>query len=247
MVDAQASYPGYVLVKMVMNDDTWYVVRNTRGCTGFVGPRIQAGAPDRRRSGKDGRGSQSAPDGGFRRGGQRADHVRPSGRLYGRCRGDQHRDLQSEAQGQHVRPGDPPQRWISPRSSGCNKPRKQTNHHQGKTACGSYRARRTKACSWEVRRQRAATHHRFFGGAFYHGTESNWLHQAAKSRPARQPRLLPVGPALGQKGVNIMAFTKEFNDERTKNQMGYIIPRRHHPCMLTVPLALSPRLPRLLF
>ena len=31
-------FPGYVLVKMVMNDDTWYVVRNTRGCTGFVGP-----------------------------------------------------------------------------------------------------------------------------------------------------------------------------------------------------------------
>ena len=29
---------GYVLVKMVMNDDTWYVVRNTRGVTGFVGP-----------------------------------------------------------------------------------------------------------------------------------------------------------------------------------------------------------------
>ena len=31
-------YPGYVFVKMVMNDDTWYVVRNTRGVTGFVGP-----------------------------------------------------------------------------------------------------------------------------------------------------------------------------------------------------------------
>ncbi len=31
-------FPGYVLVKMVMNDDTWYVVRNSRGCTGFVGP-----------------------------------------------------------------------------------------------------------------------------------------------------------------------------------------------------------------
>ena len=31
-------YPGYVLVNMVMNDDTWYVVRNTRGVTGFVGP-----------------------------------------------------------------------------------------------------------------------------------------------------------------------------------------------------------------
>ncbi len=31
-------YPGYVLINMEMNDDTWYVVRNTRGVTGFVGP-----------------------------------------------------------------------------------------------------------------------------------------------------------------------------------------------------------------
>ncbi len=31
-------FPGYVLLKMVMNDDTWYVVRNTRGVTSFVGP-----------------------------------------------------------------------------------------------------------------------------------------------------------------------------------------------------------------
>lgn len=31
-------FPGYVLVKMVLTDDSWYVVRNTRGCTGFVGP-----------------------------------------------------------------------------------------------------------------------------------------------------------------------------------------------------------------
>ncbi|MCR5793696.1 MAG: transcription termination/antitermination protein NusG [Lachnospiraceae bacterium] len=31
-------FPAYVLINMVMNDDTWYVVRNTRGVTGFVGP-----------------------------------------------------------------------------------------------------------------------------------------------------------------------------------------------------------------
>ena len=31
-------FPGYVLINMVMNDDTWYVVRNTRFVTGFVGP-----------------------------------------------------------------------------------------------------------------------------------------------------------------------------------------------------------------
>ena len=30
--------PGYVLVKMVLNDESWYIVRNIRGCTGFVGP-----------------------------------------------------------------------------------------------------------------------------------------------------------------------------------------------------------------
>src|SRR5699024_3383864 len=43
-------------------------------------------------------------------------------------------------------------------------------------------------------------------------------HTAGKAPPAP-----PVGTAMGQKGVNIMSFTKEFN-ERTKNQMGMIIP-----------------------
>lgn len=31
-------FPGYVMVKMFLTDDSWYVVRNTRGVTGFVGP-----------------------------------------------------------------------------------------------------------------------------------------------------------------------------------------------------------------
>ena len=35
-VSEKKLFPGYVLINMVMNDDTWYVVRNTRGVTGFV-------------------------------------------------------------------------------------------------------------------------------------------------------------------------------------------------------------------
>ena len=31
-------FPAYVLVQMILNDDTWYIVRNARGVTGFVGP-----------------------------------------------------------------------------------------------------------------------------------------------------------------------------------------------------------------
>ncbi len=31
-------FPGYVMVKMIVTDESWYVVRNVHGCTGFVGP-----------------------------------------------------------------------------------------------------------------------------------------------------------------------------------------------------------------
>ena len=37
-VSDKKMFPGYVLINMYMNDETWYVVRNTRGVTGFVGP-----------------------------------------------------------------------------------------------------------------------------------------------------------------------------------------------------------------
>lgn len=38
-------YPGYVFVKMVMNDEMWYRVRNIRGVTGFVGPTGKEAVP----------------------------------------------------------------------------------------------------------------------------------------------------------------------------------------------------------
>ncbi|NLL72405.1 MAG: transcription termination/antitermination factor NusG [Clostridiales bacterium] len=38
-------FPGYVLIHMLMNDDVWYVIRNTRGVTGFVGPDSKQPVP----------------------------------------------------------------------------------------------------------------------------------------------------------------------------------------------------------
>ena len=38
-------FPGYVLVRMIMNEDTWYIVRNTRGVTGFVGMKASDPTP----------------------------------------------------------------------------------------------------------------------------------------------------------------------------------------------------------
>lgn len=37
-ISMKKKFPGYVLIKMFMSDESWYVVRNTRGVTGFVGP-----------------------------------------------------------------------------------------------------------------------------------------------------------------------------------------------------------------
>ena len=43
-VENRKLHPGYVLVKMIMTDETWYLVRNTRGCTGFLGQDKSGGS-----------------------------------------------------------------------------------------------------------------------------------------------------------------------------------------------------------
>ena len=124
-------FPGYVLVKMIMNDDTWYVVRNTRGCTGFVGPASKPVAPFPRGSGEDGRGEGSAAGRGLQGRRQCADHCRLWKALWALWR-PSIRELRNSSSGQHVRPGDPRRGGYCPGRAAV------TNRHkpvyQGKTA-----------------------------------------------------------------------------------------------------------------
>ena len=138
------TYPGYVLVKMVVTDDSWYVVRNTRGCTGFVGPA-----------------SEPTP--------LSDDEVK---QLFGI-------DVSSV----------------------------QVNFKEG----DSVRISGTAMDGFIGIVQSINLDEKIVG---YIKLQI----AAGKATPAP-----PVGPALGQHGVNIMAFTKEFN-ERTKNDIGMIIP-----------------------
>ncbi len=124
-------FPGYVLVKMVMNDDTWYVVRNTRGCTGFVGPAskpVPLTAEEVEKMGVEKRSTAHRRFQSWRHG---ADHRWPPGRLYGPCGGHRYRELQSQAQGQHVWPRDA--RGSGHRAGRAAVTNRQTVY-QGKTA-----------------------------------------------------------------------------------------------------------------
>ena len=97
-------FPGYVLIKMVMTDDTWHLVRNVRGVTGFVGSAnkpiplteeevLAMGMEARdRRQVQCGRPCQH--------------HGRPAGKLYRRCGGDRAREEPGERDGLHVRTRD---------------------------------------------------------------------------------------------------------------------------------------------
>ena len=99
-------FPGYVLVKMVMTDDTWHLVRNIRGATGFVGSGNKAIPPDGRGDRRPGRGK--ARGGGRLSGGrQRQNHRRCSGVLPGHGRGDRPGPQQGPGGGLHVRPRNP--------------------------------------------------------------------------------------------------------------------------------------------
>ena len=115
-------FPGYLLVRCNLDDDSWYVVRNTPGVTGFVGQGAKPSPLPRRDVEAF---LQVKPEGEepTRKGKPRHEYepgetVRvkegPVRRLLGRDRGDQRGSAQGEGAGQHLRPRDPRRARVLP-------------------------------------------------------------------------------------------------------------------------------------
>ena len=116
-------FPGYLLVRMSLDDDSWYVVRNTPGVTGFVGERRQANAalaqgsrvhPRRRQARGPGRREEGPAALRVRRGEQVRVRHRPVRRLQRRDQRDRRRPVEAQGARQHLRPGDPGRARVRP-------------------------------------------------------------------------------------------------------------------------------------
>ena len=179
-------FPGYVLVKMVMNDDTWYVVRNTRGCTGFVGPAskpVPLTAEEVEKMGVEKAAPLSVD---FAVG----DTVQiTAGPLEGFMGLVEEIDTESFKVKLKVNMfGRETPRRGGDRSGRAAVTNRQVPFTKVRPQCGSYRACAACTRSWEAQRHCAATHHRFLE------VHLSWHRKllatlSCRSRPARRLRL----------------------------------------------------------
>ena len=212
--------PGYILVRMELNDQSWGAVRNTPGVTGFVGatskpspltidevvkfllPRTEAAKPAAAgRAGASDRGRCGFGQ-GHRRGrlrGRRVGHR--DGRPVRDAAGDDQRGQRRRAEGQgpgfDLRSGDPGRARLLPGLQDLtSRPRQAGPRHAATTRRKSEMPPKKRKLSAIVKLQI----------------------KAGAATPAP-----PVGPALGQHGVNIMEFCKAYN-AATESQRGDIVP-----------------------
>ena len=194
-------FPGYILVRCHMSDESWYCIRNTPGVTGFVGQsdRGQKPTPLGRR---DVRNFLSVKGGGSRRAGrtrqaearlrggrERARQGRPVRRLPRHDRRDQRRPHEAQGAGQHLRPRDPRRDGLQPGRQALTGRSPQPQREQQRPM-----AKKKVAAIVKIQIP------------------------AGKATPAP-----PVGTALGPHGIAIMDFVKAYN-AATESQVGTVVP-----------------------
>ena len=197
-------FPGYLLVKMEYDNDSWYVVRNTPGVTGFVSAGTgQKPTPlSRREIEKILVVKKEEHKPAVRLGFEEGDVVRiivgPLRRLQRHDLGDQRRPGQAQGAGQHLRPGDAGRAVLRPSGEGLTHPLRREARSTGR---------------WNRRRRRENMAPKKKVLAVV-----TLQIKAAAATPAP-----PVGTALGQHGVNIMDFVNQYN-AATQQYAGQVIP-----------------------
>ena len=188
-------FPGYVLVEMIVDDKTWYIVRNTPGVTGFVGPDNKQPIPLTEEEMKG------------------VLHLEPAAS-----------ETETVAPEKAIRPKIDLQlqqlvRLKSDLYSGVTGTVSEIDEERGKIKVLLTMFGRETPVEVDYTQIEKVEEE---GGANKMAKKITKVVKlqvpAAKATPAP-----PVGPALGQAGVNIMAFVKEFN-ARTAKQAGLIIP-----------------------
>ena len=169
-------FPGYVLVEMEMNDDTWHLVKNTNKVTGFVGGTATKPAPIPEKEVEAimqqmREGGEAQAQGAVRGGRDGAREGRPVHRLPGHRRGRQLREEPAARRGHDFRPLDAGRAGVWSRGEG-------------------------------VARRKA-----------WQRTVGLIKLQVPAGKANSSP---PIGPALGQRGLNIMEFCKAFNAQTQK-------------------------------
>ena len=208
----KTSLPGYIFVEMDMSEEAWHLVKDTPKVTGFIGnqrPQEVPSAGDRGPAPPHRRGRRQAEAAReLRRGRRDPRHRRRVRELLRHGRRSEARQAEAQGEGLDLRPRHAGRARLRPGREALSA-FGRANRGPDRVRHGPRRVRRSPRQQRDLESRRAMKK--------ITGYIKLQL-PAGKANPAP-----PVGPALGQHGVNIMGFCKEFN-AKTAAQGDMIIP-----------------------